>query len=137
LIIIWGYTPADTLPTLKKMGGKTKEAKQVFSSILFRRGINGIAINIEKIEEKTQIKLNLVIDEVIVFEKYLSPPTTGKCTFMLEKEIIPISKIEICVVVEKGMIHLPISAIGTGMGFHKSNDEFVPTNHLPLGIIIS
>ncbi len=114
-----------------------KEAKQVFSAIIFKKGIKGIAINIDKVEENPQIKLNLVIDEVIVFEKHLSPPNTGECTFMMEKEIIPISKIEICVAVEKGIIYLPISAIGTGMGFHKKSDGFVPTNHLPLGIIFS
>ncbi len=114
-----------------------KEAKQIFSAILFEKGINGIAININKIEEKPQIKLSLVIDEVIAFEQYLSPPNIGECTFMMEKEIIPKTKIEICVVVKEGIIHLPISAIGTGMGFHKMSDEFVPTNHLPLGIIIS
>lgn len=114
-----------------------KEAKQVFSAILFKKGIKGIAINIDKVEENPQIKLNLVIDELIVFEKHLSQTNTGECSFMMEKEIIPISKIEICVVVEKGIVYFPVSAIGTGMGFHKKSNKFVPTNHLPLGIIVS
>ena len=51
--------------------------------------------------------------------------------------IIPKSKIEVILQVLKGSIEINISSIGTGMGFHKVQDEFVPTNHFALGIIVT
>lgn len=134
--IIWGYTATEILPSLKKVGKDIKEVKQVFSAILFKNGINGVAIKINEIKKEPRIKISLFVDDRISKNEDFSPQNSGEYSFMTNEVFVPKTKIEVLVKVDEGMIFLPISAIGTGMGFHKINDNFVPTNHLPLGLII-
>ncbi len=133
---IWGYTSSSTLDTQKELGKEIKEAKQLFSALLFKEGISGICVVITKLSDKPLIELELVVDEEIISSYELSPTQKGEFPFELEEKIIPVTKIEVKIKVLEGLVSLPISAIGNGMGFQLVDNEFVPTNHLGLGLII-
>lgn len=135
MTIIWGYTPSATLSTLKKIGLDVKEAKQVFSALLFRAGIQGVSINIAEYTENTKVKIQLIIDSEEAFEIHFNPDKTGDHLFEADSIFYPKIEIEIVISVKDGNISLPLSSIGSGMGFQKQENQFVPTNHLGVGLI--
>ena len=134
--IIWGYTPSETLPNSKVIGEEISEIKQMYSALLFKTGVLGFSAKLEKISHNTLVKLVLVIDSQLVFETTISPESAGEFSFKLNESIIPKTKIEVGLLVLEGLLEISISSIGTGMGFQKIDDEFVPTNHLALGVIV-
>ena len=133
--IIWGYTPSETLPNSKVIGEEISEIKQMYSALLFKTGVLGFSVKLEEIAHKPLVKLVLVIDSQLVFETTISPDSAGEFSFNLDELVIPKIKIEVGLLVLKGLLEISISSIGTGMGFQKIDDEFVPTNHLALGVI--
>ena len=136
LNIIWGYTPTEVLSSLKEVGNEIKEVKQIFSALIFKNGISGITIKISEIKKEPRITISLSVDDEIIKSLDFSPDSSGEFSFEMEEKIIPKTKIEVAIRIDEGVIFLPISTIGTGMGYHKINDDFVPTNHLPLGLIV-
>ncbi len=137
MVIIWGYTPSEALPNNKIIGERVNVIKQLFSAILFKTGIKGICVNLGGISQKPVVKLDLVIDSESIYETSFSPKRARKYSFELDEIIFPKTKIEVVMSVSNGSVEVAISPIGTGMGFQKQDDEFVPTNHFPLGVIIS
>ncbi len=133
---IWGYTSSEILPSDKELGSDIKEAKQLFSAILFSSGIVGSCVRINKISGSPKVDLILVIDDEIILTKSFSPKKEGDYRIEMKELFKPKTKIEVLIKVEDGIIYLPISAIGTGMGYQKTDNEFLPTNHFGLGIII-
>lgn len=136
MVIIWGYTPANTLKKNKKIGGELKEVKQLFSALLFQTGIKGICVNIAKVQKNTSARISLHIDSEKVFEEDFFPEIAQEYFFKLWEEKKADIKIEIVFQIIKGSVELPTSAIGIGMGFLKTGKEFLPTNHLALGLIL-
>ena len=108
----------------------------MYSALLFKTGVLGFSAKLEKISHNTLVKLVLVIDSQLVFETTISPESAGEFSFKLNELIIPKTKIEVGLLVLGGLLEISISSIGTGMGFQKIDDEFVPTNHLALGVIV-
>ncbi len=136
MVIIWGYTPSETLSNNKIVGEGISEIKQMFSALLFKTGVKGFAVKLEEISPLSQVKLALVIDSQPISETTISPEKAGEFSFDLDELVIPKTKIEVVLIVLKGFIEVSISSIGTGMGFQKVDNEFVPTNHLALGVVI-
>lgn len=137
MVIIWGYTPSETLPNNKIVGDGVNEIKQLFSALLFKTGIKGICVILEGISQKPVVKLSLVVDSESIYETSFSPARAREFSFELDETVFPKTKIEIVMSVSVGSVEVAISPIGIGMGFQKQNDEFVPTNHLALGVVIS
>ncbi len=138
LSTIWGYTPEDTLESIKEIGSKISAVKQIFSALLFSVGIKGTCVNIISFEKNTFVKIKLHIDSEKVFEKDFLPHEAKEYYFELEEVIIPKSKIEVILEVMEGSVQIPLSSIGVGMGFQKTETEknYQPTNHLALGLLI-
>ncbi len=136
MTIIWGYSANEELPKIKELGKEITEAKQVFSALLFKEGIKGLVIRIESILEETEAILQLIIDGEICLSENLLPAEPGDFTFEMKEVMFPETKIEAVVKIIKGCIQLPTSSIGNGMGFQKKDDNFQPTKHLGLGLII-
>lgn len=136
MIKVWGYTPSATLPSPKILGVDIKEVKQVFSALLFRDGVKGVCIQIERIEGHPKAIIQLLIDDTVALTTHFSPTESKEFYYEMEETIDPKIKIEVVFKVEQGSISLPVSAIGNGMGFQKIADDFVPMNHLGLGLII-
>ncbi|MHA1200932.1 MAG: hypothetical protein ACTSQ4_00225 [Candidatus Heimdallarchaeaceae archaeon] len=136
MIKVWGYTPSATLPSPKILGAGIEEVKQVFSALLFRDGVKGVCVQIEKIEGHPKAIIQLFIDDTVVLTTNFSPTESKDFCYEIEETINPKIKIEVVFKVEQGSISLPVSAIGSGMGFQKINNDFVPMNHLGLGLII-
>ena len=136
MIKVWGYTPSATLPLLKILGIDVKEVKQVFSALLFKEGVKGVCVQIERIEGPSKAIIQLLIDDKIVLTNHFSPTESKEFHFEMKETINPKIKIEVVFKVEQGSISLPVSSIGNGMGFQKIADDFVPMNHLGLGLII-
>ncbi|MHA1346230.1 MAG: hypothetical protein ACTSVO_04415 [Candidatus Heimdallarchaeaceae archaeon] len=136
MLKVWGYTPSAVLASPKLLGVSIKEVKQVFSALLFKEGVKGVCIQIEQIEEHPKAIVQLVIDNTTVLTAHFSPTKPKEFYFEMENIMIPELKIEVVFKVEQGSISLPMSAIGNGMGFQKKDDDFVPMNHLGLGLII-
>lgn len=136
MINVWGYTPSDTLLLPKTLGVDIKEAKQVFSALLFRDGVRGVCTQIESIEGHPKVTIQLVIDDTVVLTTHFSPTESKEFYYEMEETINPKTKIEVVFKVEQGSVSLPVSAIGNGMGFQKIDDDFVPMNHLGLGLIV-
>ena len=133
---IWGYTASSTLAEQKELGSEIKEAKQIFSALLFKDGITGMCAVISRSTEESVVVLELIIDDEVVTSVDFSPVKEGEFYFELEEKVIPQIKIEVKIKVLEGMVSLPKSAIGNGMGYQLVDKEFVPTNHLGLGLII-
>ena len=133
---IWGYTSSSALAVEKELGKEIKEAKQVFSALLFKEGISGMCVVFTKSSEKPMVVLELIVDERTLSSIDFSPTGEGEFSFELDEKVIPQTKIEIKIRVIEGLVSLPISAIGNGMGYQLVDKEFVPTNHLGLGLII-
>ncbi|MHA1953172.1 MAG: hypothetical protein ACXAAM_03295 [Candidatus Heimdallarchaeaceae archaeon] len=136
MTIIWGYSPDSKLPQNKEIGDVIPEVKQVFSALLFKKGINGIVIRIESVQEQTEAVMKLIIDDEVVISENLIPKESGDFTFEARETLLPKTKIEVVVEIIRGCIQLPISAIGNGMGFQKKDGSYQPTNHLGLGLIL-
>ena len=136
LTVIWGYSPDDKLNQNKVIGQEISEMKQVFSALLFESGINGIIIRIESIQKKTEAIMQLIVDNELIISENFYPTKPGDFKFNTKDTIRPKTKIEVVVKLISGSMHLPISAIGNGMGFLKRNETYKPTNHLGLGLII-
>ncbi|MCE7739158.1 MAG: hypothetical protein KAU62_18210 [Candidatus Heimdallarchaeota archaeon] len=136
MVIIWGYTPSEALPNSKIIGEGVNEIKQLFSAILFKTGIKGICVNLEGISKKPVVKLSLVIDSESIYETSFSPERAREYSYELDETVFPKTKIEVVMSVSNGSVEVAISPIGIGMGFQKQDGEFVPTNHLALGVII-
>ena len=136
MIKVWGYTPSATLHSPKALGADVKEVKQVFSALLFRVGVKGVCVQIERIEGHSKVIIQLLIDDNVVLTTHFSPTESKEFCYEIEETIIPRTKIEVVFKVEQGSISLPVSAIGNGMGFQKIAGDFVPMNHLGLGLII-
>jgi len=136
MIKVWGYTPSATLPSLKTLGIDIKEVKQVFSALLFREGVKGACVQINRIEGHPKAIIQLLIDDTAVLTTHFSPTESKEYYYEIEETTHPKIKIEVVFKVKQGSISLPVSAIGNGMGFQKIDDDFVPMNHLGLGLII-
>ncbi len=136
MTIIWGYTPSTPLSSFKKIGEDVKEAKQVFSALLFKAGIKGVIVYIADFTENVKVKVQLVVDSKEALEIHFSPEKTGEHLFEADSIFYPKIQIEVIIVVKNGRVNLPLSSIGSGMGFQKLEDQFVPTNHLGLGLVI-
>ncbi len=136
MTIIWGYDPSTALSSFKKIGEDIKEAKQVFSALLFKAGVKGVIVYIADFTENVKVKMQLMVDSKEVFEIHFSPEKTGEHLFEADSVFYPKIKIEVVFAVKNGRVNLPLSSIGSGMGFQKLEDQFVPTNHLGLGLVI-
>lgn len=136
MTIIWGYDSSIPLSSFKKIGEDIKEAKQVFSALLFRAGIKGVIVYIADFTENVKVKMLLMVDSKKVLEIHFNPETKGEHLFEADSIFYPKIKIEVVIAVKNGRVNLPLSSIGSGMGFQKLEDQFVPTNHLGLGLII-
>lgn len=134
--IIWGYSPEKTLDFTKEIGEKVIAVKQVFAALLFKTGIKGICTKIDSFKANTSVNIELDIDSVKVFEEKFYPNRAKIYYFELPEVIKPKLKIEVLLNVENGYVTLPLSSIGTGMGFQKTDQDFQPTNHLALGLLI-
>ena len=134
--IIWGYTPTEEEPILKKLGSEIIEAKQVFSALIFRQGIKGICIQIDSLEDNPEVTLDLIVDDIKILTSTFSPAIPKKYRFEIEEINYPKLKIEVIISINQGSISLPISAVGNGMGFQKIENKFVPTKHFGLGLIV-
>ena len=133
---IWGYTSSSKLNMEKILGNEIKEAKQIFSALLFKAGISGVCVVFTKITRNPLVVLELIIDDNLISSFDFSPTREGEYSFELVEQVIPQSKIEVKIKVLEGQVNLPLSAIGNGMGYQLVDREFVPTNHLGLGLII-
>lgn len=136
MIKVWGYTPSATLPSPKTLGVDVKEVKQVFSALLFREGVKGVCVQIERIERLPKAIIQLLIDDNVVLTTHFSPTEAKEFRYEMKETVNPKIKIEVVFKVEQGSISLPVSSIGIGMGFQKIARDFVPMNHLGLGLII-
>ena len=136
MTVVWGYSPEETLELTKEVGKEVQAVKQVFSALLFKAGIKGICTRIPQFEDNTSVIIKLYIDSIKVFKEEFSPQGTIDYYFELPDVIYPKSKIEVVLEVKRGFVTLPVSSIGTGMGFQKTDDKFQPTNHLPIGLIL-
>ncbi len=136
MIKIWGYTPSATLPSSKTLGVDIDEVKQVFSALLFKEGVKGVVVQIEQIGSNPKAIIQLVIDDNVVLTTHFSPREAKEFCYEIDETVYPKIKIEVVFKVEQGTISLPVSAIGNGMGFQKIADDYVPMNHLGLGLII-
>ncbi len=134
--IIWGYSPEKTLDYTKRIGKEVVAVKQIFSALLFKTGIKGVCAKIDSFKVNTSVNIELDIDSAKIFEENFFPNKAKIYYFELPKTILPKSKIEVLLNVENGYVTLPLSAIGTGMGFQKIDQDFQPTNHLALGLLI-
>ena len=135
--IIWGYTASEEMLERREIGNEVKEVKQLFSALLFKSGIKGISAVILGITGSPQITMSLEIDSKQVFVKNFSPIEAEEFYFNSNRIFYPETKIEIFMKVENGTVFIPISSIGNGMGYQKSKEEFQPTKHFALGLIIS
>ena len=136
MIKVWGYTPSDTLPSPKTLGVDINEVKQVFSALLFKEGVKGVVVLIERIGGHPKVIIQLVIDDSVVLTTHFSPKEAKEFCYEIKETVNPKIKIEVVFKVEQGTISLPVSAIGNGMGFQKIAEDYVPMNHLGLGLII-
>lgn len=136
MIKVWGYTPSATLPSLKTLGADINDVKQVFSALLFKEGVKGVVVKIEKIVDQPKANIQLVIDDNIVLTVDFSPKEAKVFCYEIDETVNPKTKIEVVFKVEQGTISLPVSAVGNGMGFQKIDGDFLPMNHLGLGLII-
>ena len=136
MIKVWGYTPSATLPLPKILGVDVKEVKQVFSALLFKEGVKGVCVQIDRIEGHSKTIIQLLIDDNVVLTNHFSPTESKEFHYEMKETITPKIKIEVVFKVEQGSISLPVSSIGNGMGFQKIADDFIPMNHLGLGLII-
>ncbi len=136
MIKVWGYTPSATLPSPKTLGVDINDVKQVFSALLFKEGVKGVVVKIEEITGQPKANIQLVIDDTIVLTVDFSPKEAKEYCYEMEETVNPKIKIEVIFKVEQGTISLPVSAVGNGMGFQKTADDFLPMNHLGLGLII-
>ena len=134
--IIWGYTPEDILTSNKIVGGEIIAVKQVFSALLFKEGVQGMCVNFVSVEKNAEVNIELFVDSEKVLEEKFSPAKAQEYYFKLVELIIPKLKIEIILHVVAGLVTLPLSSIGTGMGFQKTADDYQPTNHLALGLLV-
>ncbi|MHA1399888.1 MAG: hypothetical protein ACTSQE_06050 [Candidatus Heimdallarchaeaceae archaeon] len=135
--VSWGYNHESPLSHLKYVGSDISSIKQVFSSLLFRQGILGAAIKLAAIKGQPRVEIKLVVDDEIMLQSYFSPMERKEYIFTLEQPVIPKTKIEIIVSVQDGEIGLQTSSIGSGMGFQLQADNFVPSAHFPVGLIVS
>jgi hypothetical protein len=136
MTIIWGYTRSEKLSTDEIIGERVKEIKQMFSALIFKNGLKGFSVNFEAIHHLPVIKFSLIIDSIAVDVITFSPERSGEFTFILDEIVYPKSKIEVSMEVLKGSVEISTSSIGTGMGFQKIDDAFVPTYHFALGLIV-
>ncbi|MCE7742054.1 MAG: hypothetical protein GOP50_06315 [Candidatus Heimdallarchaeota archaeon] len=134
--VIWGYSPEEILDFYKEVGNEIVAVKQLFSALLFKNGIKGICAKIATSESNSLIQIELHIDSEKVFEEVISPNEKQEYFFELDEVIVPEIKIEVILQVKNGSVQLPLSSIGTGMGFQKTTGDYQPTNHLALGLII-
>ncbi len=136
MVLIWGYTSTNTLEKNKEIGRGVQEVKQLFSALLFQTGIKGVCVNIAAFHENTTARISLYIDSEKVFETDFSPEEAREYIFELENKVHPVLKIEVALQVIEGLVEVPLSSIGIGMGFQRTNEDFLPTNHLALGLIL-
>ena len=86
--------------------------------------------------ENVKVKMQLMVDSKEVLEIHFSPEKKGEHLFEADSIFYPKIQIEVIIEVKYGRVNLPLSSIGSGMGFQKIDDQFVPTNHLGLGLVI-
>jgi len=134
MVTIWGYTSSETLENNKEVGREIKAVKQLFSALLFKSGIKAISTEIASVQENTTARISLYIDDKKVHEYDFSPEEAKFYSFGLEEIVYPKSKIEVVLEVITGLLEIPISSIGIGMGFQRTDQEYLPTNHLALGL---
>ncbi|MHA1258842.1 MAG: hypothetical protein ACTSSG_02125 [Candidatus Heimdallarchaeaceae archaeon] len=134
--IIWGYSSEEKQISSKLIGQDIKEIKQTFSSLLFPKGVQGVAIVLKEILNSPVLTLSLVIDEKEVFSTSFSPSSATFFFFQTKKRYFAQSKIEVFLSSQEGSVSIPTSSIGTGMGFLKREDDFIATQHFALGLLI-
>jgi len=134
--VIWGYDPSALLPTPKTIGSDITIVKQLFSALLFQKGVSGIILNIGEYRGTPTLKISAHIDERMILQKSLSAPLENEYYFEFSNIIYPKNKLEIFIEVQGGTVDFPTSSIGNGMGFIQKDNRFVPTTHFPVGFVL-
>ncbi len=142
---IWGYSESDSNST-KLIGSENDvnaslstiypKAKQVFSALVAKEEIKGISIHIENIICKALVTVCLIIDDEKVYEQTLTVTENGIKEFLIKKILTAKTKIEIEISVKEGVISVPTSSIGIGMGYIFTNETYLPSQHLAFGVMV-
>lgn len=134
--VIWGYDPYSLLPSPKIVGEDITTIKQIFSAIIFKKGVMGLVVSLEQNTGNPTINIQVKIDEELKFRTSLQAPLEKEYVLDFKQVYYPKAKLEIILEVKNGTVKLQTSAIGNGMGFIKKENKFIPSTHFPVGFVI-
>lgn len=116
------------------------QVKQVFAGVLFKKGIRGCAFRVtfhEIKQEFVESSIKLVIDNKIIQEKTIQITENKHEYHILLPAVKNVEqKVSVTLTVLEGTLCLPKSSLGTGMGFVKQGETFVPSGNFAFGIIL-